>query len=367
DLVGVELADVTADPKVLEGRDLHQLVLRVVVVTPDGRPLDHDPGGARAEDHLGFFHSVLIRNISDLVLGEAEDQELVLRQLHLQVALGFIVLGLDQVFARYGVGLGQRGLVIEHFLVAVMLADGRLVVVLGYGKVSAEQIQQRGSRLDHGAEVHQHVVDPAVELGSHDRQLGGVVVGSAVEPQQRGECLLLDGDRPNADPLELIRGETDQVIPWSPVGQLRYPSLAGPVLIGMGAAGELPPDVLDAAPGAMIHRQPGADASDHRKEEGEFPAYLHRADPPKPPRTTIQTVSCEECSVHTWNWAEPLPPPGNSACSGRCSWSPPRRHQPLSLPIRMEPGRNCRESASCTWSGTVYKSSHQPPRCREAS
>src|SRR5271157_1155012 len=126
----------------------------------------------------------------------------------------------------------------------------------------------------------------------------------------------------------------------------------------MGAAGDLLEDVLDAAPATMIHRQPGADSSDHHKEEDEFPACLHRADPPKPLRTLRVTISCcEKRSGHTWNWAGTLPPPGNSACSGRCSWSPPRRHQPLSLPIRMEPGRNCRESASCTWSGTVYKSS----------
>ena len=115
DPLGIQLAEAASHPEVVQGRSLHQFIFRVVEITPDCRPLDHNPGVAGAKDHPGSFHSVLIRNLSDFLLAQAEHQKLVPGQLHLQLALGFLILGIDQFLAGDGIGLGERGLDLERF------------------------------------------------------------------------------------------------------------------------------------------------------------------------------------------------------------------------------------------------------------
>ena len=109
DLVGVELADAAPHPEVVERRDLHQFVLRVVVVALDDRALDDDPVGAGPEDHPGLLHAVLVLGVLDLLLRQAVDQQLVLGELHLEPALRLVVLDLDQLLAGQIVSLLARG------------------------------------------------------------------------------------------------------------------------------------------------------------------------------------------------------------------------------------------------------------------
>ena len=99
DLLGVELADAPPHPEMVEGRDRHQLVLDVVVIPRDDRPLDHDPVGTRPQDHPRLLHAILGLGVLDLLLGQAVDEQLVLGQLHLEPALGLVVLDLDQLLA----------------------------------------------------------------------------------------------------------------------------------------------------------------------------------------------------------------------------------------------------------------------------
>ncbi len=237
---------------------------------------------ARAQDHLGLLLAVLVGHLLDLLVGQAVDQELVPGELHLQPALGLVVLDLDRLLAGERVGIRQRFLVIVDLLVARPLGDGRLVVALGRRQVGAEELEQGIAGLDDRAQVDQHVLDAAVELQADRGHVRRIVVGGAEERQDRGIGLAEHGGRLQADRLDLLRGERDRPIP----GALRR-GLLGPVLVRrrlLGVRrrlGDLLPDVDDLGPRLGVERHPGRAGGDHHDGHDQLPVDSHDWGPPK--------------------------------------------------------------------------------------